>query len=227
MKKTVETAVWLVRAVQSAWGRKWSFVAFFACVFLGSTFFLARYDLLPGPAAPDGARAAIAQIATTTAAGADTMPAVVEIPVKVVAEKIGLSALVENPTSTDVAVLDAALLRGAVRYPTSAKLGENGNVVLFGHSSYLPIVHNRAYKTFDGIQKLVKGDTLTVYSSTRIYTYAVQRVEKADANGGAIPLAVSGRVLTLSTCDSFGTKSDRFVVTAEFVESKVIPTKSG
>jgi sortase (surface protein transpeptidase) len=30
-------------------------------------------------------------------------------------------------------------------------------------------------------------------------------------------------VLTLATCDSFGTKSDRFIATADFVESHSIP----
>jgi LPXTG-site transpeptidase (sortase) family protein len=118
--------------------------------------------------------------------------------------------------------LDGDLLTGAVHYPTSAELGEDGNVVLFGHSSYLPIVKNQAYKTFDGIQKLAVGDLVTVYSSTTAYTYAVRTVAKESANDAIIPLTVDGRVLTLSTCNSFGEKTDRFVVTADFVGSEAI-----
>ena len=57
-----------------------------------------------------------------------------ELPIKIEIPKINLSAVVVNPTITTVAVLDKELLKGAVRYPTSAKLGEDGNVVLFGHS---------------------------------------------------------------------------------------------
>ncbi|MEK7125993.1 MAG: sortase, partial [Patescibacteria group bacterium] len=143
--------------------------------------------------------------------------------IKIEISKIGLSAVIVNPTTTDIAALDKELLKGAVRYPTSAKLGEIGNVVLFGHSSYLPVVGNQAYKSFNGIQKLAVGDVVTVYSDNTAYTYSVRNVaeEKADANI-AIPLSVSGKILTLVTCNSFGAKEDRFVVTAELVESHLI-----
>ena len=59
-----------------------------------------------------------------------------------------------------------------------------------------------------------------MYSSDTVYTYRVRSVveEKADDNT-AIPLSVVGKVLTLVTCNSFGTKQDRFVVIADFVES--------
>jgi LPXTG-site transpeptidase (sortase) family protein len=74
----------------------------------------------------------------------------------------------------------------------------------------------------NGIQKLKKGDEITVYGNGRAYVYAVETVSKEDANSAAIPLQVSGSKLTLATCDSFGTKSDRFVVVAAFVESHSI-----
>jgi len=98
-----------------------------------------------------------------------------------------------------------------------------GNVVLFGHSSYLPIVGNQAYKTFNGIQKLKPGDIIMISSSSARYTYWVKSVTKESANDAVIPLSVSGRVLTLSTCDSFAKKTDRFVVVADFVESHAVP----
>ena len=127
-----------------------------------------------------------------------------------------------NPTITTVAVLDKELLKGAVRYPTSAKLGEDGNVVLFGHSSYLPVVGNQAYKTFNEIQKLAVGDSITVYSSDTAYTYRVRSTTKEQASDRYIELSITGRVLTLVTCSSFGAKEDRFVVTADFVESHTV-----
>ena len=92
-------------------------------------------------------------------------------------------------------------------------------MVLFGHSSYLPVVHNPAFKTFNAIQKLKAGDTITVSSSSNVYTYRVRGVTKESTTNAFIPLLVTGRVLTLSTCDSFGAKTDRFVLTADFVES--------
>ena len=58
-----------------------------------------------------------------------------------------------------------------------------------------------------------------MYSSDRAYVYSVDTVNKEDANADAIPLTVTGAKLTLSTCDLFGEKTDRFVVTASLVES--------
>ena len=122
-----------------------------------------------------------------------------------------------NPSSTKVAALDEALLKGAVRYPTSAKLGQTGTVLLFGHSSYLPVIYNQAYKAFKGIQNLKKGDVVSVYSGTHEYRYAVESVSIANANEDVIELRKDGKYLTLVTCDTFAKKSDRFVVTAKFV----------
>ena len=58
-------------------------------------------------------------------------PQKAEAPVRVAAGDIRLDAAVANPTSTNVEVLDQALLKGAVRYPTSAELGVNGTVLIF------------------------------------------------------------------------------------------------
>ena len=206
----------MARAGAYAWSRKWSFLATFLVIFFLTVAVLARFDLLPDPPKAASTEAAVAEASSTMPA---VLPATPEDPVKIEIPKVGVSAMIANPETTNADALDALLLKGAVRYPTSAKLGETGNVVLFGHSSYLPIVKNPAYKTFDGIQKLSPGDRITVYSSDEAYTYAVRSVEKENANQGAIPLSVAGKVLTLSTCNSFATKEDRFVVTADLVES--------
>lgn len=213
-----------IRAAGLAYGRKWAFLALFLLVLAGSIAMLARLDLLPDypPVSADQALSPVVTLATSAPRQADISSAPVtqpESPEKIEIPTLGLSATIANPTVTDVPTLDAWLLKGAVRYPTSAKLGEGGNIVIFGHSSYLPIVKNLAYKTFNDIQKLSAGETIVVYSASTSYTYAVRSVAKEKVGDGAIPLSVAGRVLTLSTCDSFGAKTDRFVVTADFVES--------
>lgn len=194
--------------------KKWSFLAAFAFIFIASVFILGQFGLLPEKIS--------AEVAETVIPVAKS-PSVAEFPAKIEIPKINLSTIVVNPTTTDIIVLDKELLKGAVRYPTSAKLGETGNVVLFGHSSYLPVVGNKAYKAFNEIQKLAPGDAVTVYSSDTAYTYRVRGVEKEKAdNNTAILLSVDGKVLTLVTCNSFGAKEDRFVVTADFVGSNPI-----
>ncbi len=140
-----------------------------------------------------------------------------EYPVRIVAQDIKLDVKVSNPTSTDTATLDKALLIGAVRYPTSADLGESGTVLIFGHSSYLPILNDQMYKTFDGIQNLKEGNIVSVYSATAEYRYTVVSVKLASATQDVVDLTQAGQHLTLVTCDSFGEKTDRFVVTADFV----------
>ena len=183
-----------------------TFVALFALTYA----FMAAVDALPEP------------ITQNTNMGTSDVPRtsdvqVAELPVRVAAKSIGLDNTVLNPESTGVAELDAALLKGTVRYPTSALLGVDGTTLIFGHSSYLPIVRNKNYKAFNGIQKLKAGDTVSVYSSTREYRYVVVGVRLANADEDVVELPSNGKYLALLTCDSFGTKSDRFVVTADFV----------
>ena len=95
--------------------------------------------------------------------------------------------------------------------------GQEGTVLLFGHSSYLPIVHNQSYKAFDGIQNLKTGDIISVFSNNHEYRYSVVGVKLADASQDVIELPQTGKHLTLVTCDSFASKSNRFVVTADLV----------
>ena len=198
---------------------KWSFLGIFALIFAGNVYVLGMLDLLPSVAAPEK------ELSQSAPAAVSLAPVALEEPEKIEIPAIKLSVAIANPTTTSVKVLDSLLLKGAVRYPTSAFLGDTGNVVLFGHSSYLPVVSNPAFKAFNGIQKLVAGDTITVYSADKAYTYHVRTVEKESATSDSgISLAVKSSVLTLVTCNSFAAKDDRFVVTADFVESHPIPT---
>lgn len=189
-------------------GKTFSFALTFVALFALTYFFLASVDALPEP------------IETTPIV---STPVVVEetsspeLPVRVVAKDVGLDSRVVNPTETDIDTLNKAVDEAAMRHPSGAMLGENGTVLLFGHSSYLPIVHNQVYKTFNGIQKLKGGAVVSVYSSTHEYRYAVTGVRVANAEEDVVQLPSNGKYLTLVTCDSFGSKSDRYVVTAEFV----------
>ena len=221
MKEIIEFTVRLIQAGKRAYARKWSFFGVFALMFFMIVAIFGKLGLLPNlaPAAPDAALATDARLTSNAPAPVATS----ELPIQIEIPAINLSARIANPTTTVIETLDQELLLGAVRYPTSAKLGETGNVVLFGHSSYLPVVRNQAYKTFNDIQKLIAGDRVTVYASDTAYTYRVRSVlkENAAADTG-INLEVTGRVLTLVTCNSFAAKTDRFVVTADFVESHSI-----
>jgi LPXTG-site transpeptidase (sortase) family protein len=174
----------------------------------------------PGPVATSTTNVTQPAIGPVYPLGEGEAPIGIEIP------EVGVKANVSNPNTTDVEQLDAALLKGAVRYPTSAKLGAPGNVIIFGHSSHLPIVHNQAFKAFNEISKLKQDDPIYVYSAGKKYTYQVDTVTEQNTATGAIPLTTTGSTLTLATCDNFGEKSDRFVVTATLVEVTDAPATS-
>lgn len=189
----------------------------FAAAFL-AFFFIAFIFLAAVGATPDPLSVTPSDTASTNTVA--TTPDSPEAPVRVVAKDIGLDIVVVNPASSDIGILDEALKGGAVHYPTSAPLGINGTVLLFGHSSYLPVVYHQYYKTFDGIQNLKTGQIVSVYSGTTEYRYAVTGVrvaDSADEDNNRIPLLSDNKYLTLVTCDSFAAKSNRFVVEATFV----------
>ncbi|MDB5189719.1 MAG: Peptidase sortase-like protein [Parcubacteria group bacterium] len=217
---TVKTAVKLVKASKTAYYRKWAFLSVFVLVFFITTGIAAALDVLPDPTTASNVYGDTTKLSVGPLVSAPI--ATPELPVKIEIPAIKLSVSVSNPESTNVEVLDNALLKGAVRYPTSAKLGEQGNVIIFGHSSYLPLVNNQNFKAFDGIQNLKQGDQIAVTGSGHVYVYSVETVVKANATEDSIPLTVEGSKLTLATCNSFGQKSDRFVVTANLVETHTL-----
>lgn len=141
------------------------------------------------------------------------------VPVRIAIPDASVDAPIENPTSRDIATLDAALQDGVVHYPGSGDLTEERNVFLFGHSSSLPVVHNQMYKVFSDLRDLEPGDEITVYTETHAHVYRVRDVSLADADEALVTFETGEKELTLSTCNTFGEKSERYVVNAAFVES--------
>ncbi len=137
------------------------------------------------------------------------------IPQKIEIPKIGVSTTVQLPQSIDVASLDAALAKGAVYYPGSGTL-QKGNMFLFGHSTNWQVVNNQAYKTFNDLDKLVKGDVINITSGGQTYVYRVTSLVRASEDDVLVEFNKGDRMLTISTCDSFGRKQDRWVVEAVF-----------
>ena len=174
-------------------------------------------------AVPDSAGhlalASLPQLGITTAPQASISSASKPIePERIVIHSIGLDLPISNPTETSVEALDFALLSGTVRYPLSAKLNEEGNVFIFGHSSHIAFVKNQMFKAFNHISELKEGDTIKVSGGGIAYIYRVDTVRRTDVSDAIVDLSpTQGKRLTLSTCDSFTGKSSRFVVEADFV----------
>ncbi len=140
-------------------------------------------------------------------------------PEKIIFEDLDREVEVLNPVSSDIADLDEALLEGAVRHPESADFGEDGNMFILAHSSYLPNVLNKNYQAFNGIQKLSWGDKIRVQSADMEYVYRVEKVYEAKASEVFVPETPGEAMLTLATCNSFAGKDDRFMVEARLIGS--------
>lgn len=144
------------------------------------------------------------------------------LPLTLTIDKYDRTVTVLNPESRVVSDLDAALLEGVVRHPDSATLQEDGTVFILGHSSYLPSVNNKNYQAFNGVQNLEWGDTIRVASDDTEYVYQVERVYKARASEVEVPIAGDRKRLVLATCNSFGSKDDRFIVEAVLVSESAV-----
>lgn len=192
---------------EAIWARKVPFLIAFFLIFTVSYGLLALVDWLPE--SPIDTEDVVEEVMVP--------PVAPELPIALSIAVLDRAVPVLNPTSAEVAVLDAALLEGVVRHPGSAKLGEDGNVLILGHSSYLPTVFNKNYQAFNGINTLKWGDEISVTSGDFRYAYRVTKVYEAKASAVTVPTSGVGKRLTLVTCDNFGAKEDRFIIEAEFV----------
>ncbi len=213
------------------WERKNAFLFVFFLIYVITYGLLVLVDFVPNDSASvssdTSATSSTAVVPTVVSAATSTTSetpqdvlTAARYPVRLKIDALGRDIKVLNPQVSSISNLDNALLEGAVRYPSSADFKNTGTIFLFGHSSYLPIVHNKSYQAFNGIQKLVEGDVIRLYSDDAEYDYHVSKVYKAKASDASITLEHDRQRLILVTCNSFGTKDDRFVVEAEFVEKK-------
>ncbi len=210
--------------------RKGAFLIVFACIITVTYSFLYAIDFIPEPETPaDDVAEEDTSLIQDEAESIDYDPhiiqtdiAVSELPKKIIFDSLNKEVSVSNPTSRVVADLDAALLSGAVRHPDSAVFSEDGNIFILAHSSYLPNVFNKNFQAFNGLQDLVWGDKIRLQSDDMEYVYRVQEVYKARASDVFVPNTPGEARLTLATCNSFGSKDDRFIVEALLIETKAL-----
>lgn len=130
--------------------------------------------------------------------------------------KIGAEVPVSFDAKTvDENVFQELLKYGTVHYPTTAKPGEPGNTVIFGHSSGRWWAQGDFKYIFSRLDKLEPGDKIFIdYTNTRfMYEVVGQRI--------ILPTNVSilsqetDHELTLFTCYPVGSNAKRLVVTAK------------
>jgi LPXTG-site transpeptidase (sortase) family protein len=137
-------------------------------------------------------------------------------PTRIAIASVGIDTTVERPQSQNVETLDAALLKGAVYYPGSGSL-VRGNAFFFGHSTGITVVRNQAYKAFNNLKNVQAGDEIRVYGEDgNIYVYSAVSTELVTEDSTLVEFDTTERMITLSTCNTFGKKEERHVVKAIF-----------
>lgn len=210
------------------WERKYAFFGVFMVILMITYGALYAVDFYPELKVATSTPVAVIEPTPTSTAPVvkltekpvTTKPATTDpLPVRVLIDKLDRDVKILNPKTDSVAALDSALLEGAVRHPDSATFAKTGTMFLLGHSSYLPTVHNKAFQAFNGIQKLEWGDEIRVQSKTTEYVYRVQKVYEVKASAASADIQWKKATIVLVTCDSFGSKDDRFVVEGYLVKS--------
>lgn len=138
-------------------------------------------------------------------------------PERILISKISVDQQVLNPTSKLVEDLDRELLKGVVRYPDSGLLGEKKNIFLFAHSTGFKVVKNQAFKAFNRLNELKSGDDVVLISGKTAYLYKVFASDEVSAEIALIQFDDKD-TLILSTCNTFGEKSARFIVRARYIK---------
>lgn len=136
---------------------------------------------------------------------------------KVIIPKINVEIpVVYDEPSIEENAIQTALERGVVHYATTASPGEQGNAVIFGHSSN-NILNKGKYKfAFVLLNRLESGDTFMLTKDGKRYVYRVydkkivKPTEVSVLNSTSRPASA-----TLITCDPPGTSLNRLVVVGE------------
>lgn len=117
------------------------------------------------------------------------------------------------------------LEKGVIRYPGTARPGENGNAFIFGHSSNFPWMPGSYNQVFALLDQLVYGDEIIVYYNQKKYVYVIN--QKEIVKPGDVKVLqrdnADKKELSLMTCWPVGTTLKRMIVFAELKE--VTPVK--
>jgi LPXTG-site transpeptidase (sortase) family protein len=142
---------------------------------------------------------------------------------EVIIPKINVEVpVVYGANTIDENSIDQALEDGVVHYADTANPGQNGNLVIVGHSSN-NIFNKGKYKfAFVLLSRLEAGDTFYIQKDGKRYTYQVYDKKIVKPNdvsvlGGTNKAATA----TLITCDPPGTSINRLVVVGEQISPDV------
>jgi len=147
-------------------------------------------------------------IITTSAVGPDPEVVIPKINVEI--------PVVYDVDTIEEKAVEKGLERGVVHYADTAEPGQNGNIVIVGHSSN-NILNRGKYKfAFVLLHKLEVGDTFYLQKDGKRYTYQVYKKEVVKPTDvSVLGPADKPATATLITCDPPGLSTNRLIVIGE------------
>jgi sortase A len=127
--------------------------------------------------------------------------------------------VVYDPAATNDTVIQKDLEQGVVHYAGTASPGQDGNLVIVGHSSN-NIFNPGKYKfAFVLLHQLEPGDTFYLLKDGKRYTYQIYKRQVVSPDDVSVLGAMDKpATATLITCDPPGTSNNRLVVTGEQID---------
>lgn len=117
------------------------------------------------------------------------------------------------------------LEKGIIRYPGTAKPGEEGNSFIFGHSSNYPWMKGDYNNVFALLDNLTFGDEIIVYYNQQKYTYVIREKKIVKPGNVSVMKREQGKKeLSLMTCWPVGTTLNRLLVFAELKKEDITPS---
>lgn len=121
----------------------------------------------------------------------------------------------EDLTNIDDEILNG-LKNGVVRYPGTAKPGEEGNIFLTGHSSYYLWDDGEYKEVFALLFQLEVGDQVIVYYDQEKFIYQItEKKEVAPSEVNVLAQPDGEHKITLMTCTPVGTNLRRLILVGE------------
>lgn len=114
--------------------------------------------------------------------------------------------------------IQKSLRNGVIHYPGTALPGDNGNVVITGHSSYYAWDAGRFKDVFALLHDVKIGDRIVVYFNQKKFVYEINKIKVVLPKDVDVLSPSQTEQLTLITCTPIGTNLKRLIVTAKLIE---------
>lgn len=126
-----------------------------------------------------------------------------------------------NIKDAQVSAVDTDLLKHLVNYGGTAVPPDNGNAVIFGHSTLPQLYQEGNYRTiFTYLYKLTVGDEIIVTLGNVTYKYRIENISVVDPdNTSVLEQSFDDSYITLITCTPPGTIWKRLAIKGRLIKN--------